>query len=452
MRLLTPAMLLALAAVGLLPTPAALATPPSLTVDSWVRDSAIVIHAKAISLEGARGRFRTLRCIKGSSPGPELSAGPLVTQSCVGPGDRPPFPSSTEVVLFLGSTGGDVYPVVGEGIAWLQLNEQRRPEVLAAVETVVHIESLASPEARMEGYLTAVEGENQFLRGVALRVITLELHGKDKAARWEDRLVPLIRSPVVDARLAAIQALKFSQSEKALPGLLDALGDENKSIREWSSMALAPYDTESTVKALIDAAKRSDMVQRVIIDLRGSRRPEARQFLVGYLKSEDPKLREMAARSFYRAVCDGDPVIFELHRLTKDPNDEVRLSAVEALHKSPLPETVNVLLETLRRPDLGLLEHHRALGSLSVISGTIRHRDGIAKAFRDAPDLAPLMEKSLRAPMIRNLPPMGGNAITILAKAATPEAVILLRRVMNGEFGAELAETAAKTLEHMATK
>jgi HEAT repeat protein len=257
---------------------------------------------------------------------------------------------------------------------------------------------------------------------------------------------------MVEARHAAVQALRFSRSESALPALLEALGDEDKSVREGASMALSPYDTEATVRALIGAAEGKEMVQRIIIDLRGSRRPEAREFLIGFLKSEDPKLREMAARSFYKAIFEGDPVTLELHRLAADPDLAVRVSAIEALHKSPLAETVGVLLGVLRREGLTPRELRAAVQSLGESVERVRFRKGSLDALRSAQDLPALMSMVLSAAPERGLPPLGFAAVRILSQAGTEEARALLGRVKAGDFGPSLVDGASKALERMAAR
>jgi len=434
--------ILALVLAALVPFPAAFCKPPSITVDAWVRDSALVVDGRALAMDGTKGRFEVLQVLKGEFKERELSAFPLETRSCVGPRDQTPFPAGPEVVLFLGQPERDAFPVAGQGVAWIQVTAQSRTEVLEAVGKVVEIEALPAPETRMKAYLDAVEGANRTLRGVALRVIASELHGKDKAAPWEDRLAAMIRSPVPDARLAAIQALRFFRSEKALPALLEAVGDENRSVRECASMALAPYDTEVTVRRLLEAARRPDMVPRVIVDLRPSRRPEAREALMGFLRSEDAETRKFAAGSFYEAVYKGDPVILELHRLVGDPDAEVRVAALAALHKSPLPETLGVLLGALRRKDLDPREQVFAVDSLSVVCGEIQFRKASLSVLREAADLPDLMAGALRAESR-----VAGSAVGILGFAGTPAARDLLRRVEAGEFGPGLVERARKTLE-----
>lgn len=439
---------LILVAVGTCPP--ALAKPPAITLDAWARDSALVVDAKAIRVDGTPGRFEILQVLKGTYREKELSAAPFETHSFVGPREQAPFPAGTEVVLFLGQAEKDVLPVVGNGVAYLQLAPQRREEILGAVTKVVEIEGLPSPEAHMKAYLEAVGGENATLREVARQVITRELHGKDKAAPWEDRLVALIGSPVLEARLAAIQALQFSKSEKALPALLEAVGHENRTVRECASMALVPYDSEVTVRRLLDAATgRPDMVPRVIIDLRGSRRPEAREALVGFLHSENPEIRRYAAGSFYDAIFKGDPVILEIHILVNDPDPEVRVTALGALHKSPLPETVGVLAGALRRHDVKPQELRAAVISLSTISGEVTNHKELRPAFRGVQDLPALMEKALGGDQKGATPPLGHAVVMILGASGTPEATALLLRIQQGEFGGEFVEEARRTLQYL---
>jgi len=451
-RFAAPSLFLGIALAVFLPSPRVLGKLGPVTVDKWARESALVIAGKAASIDGTRVRFEVVQVLKGTFAGHELVAAPLLIQSCMGPPDQAPFPVGTEVVLFLQPIAKDTYPVLGGGSAWMQLAATRRAEVLGAVAKVVEIEALPSPEARMKSYLDVVERGNPTLRGIARQVISLELCGKDKAAPWEDRLVALIRSPALEARTAAIQALQFSKSEKALPALLEAIRDENRTVRESACMALSKYDTGVTVQAILEAAKRPDMVPRVIIDLRGSRNSQAREALVGFLHSEDPVIRRYAAGSFYDAIFKGDPVILEIHRLVDDSDVEVREVALQALHKSPMLETVAVLTGALRRNDIGPREVRAAVSSLGVISGEVTNRKELRGAFQDVRDLPSLMEKALRSNMKDVNPPLGGSVVMILGATASPEAKALLLRIQEGEFGQDLVVSARKTLEWLSKK
>lgn len=420
--------------------PRALAKPPSLDLDAWVRESSLVVDAKAIAVEGPRGRFEVLRVLKGTLADRELAAAPVATHACVGPRDQAPFAAGDEVVLFLlGRFGQEDFRPAAGGAAWWPLRAAKRTEILEAVSKVVEFEALPSAEARLRAYFGAVEGTNATLRFAARRVLETELGGKDRFAPWEDRLVALLRSPVPDARVAGIFALRFSNSPKALPALLDAVRDGDPGIREAACMALGPYDTEVSVRALLDAAERPGMAPRVLNHLRGSRRPEAWVWLAGLLDSEDPDLRGRALGALEVAVRNGDPQVARIHALLDDPSPEVRHAALRALHWSPLPDTQRLVIGRLRKADLDPLERAAATRCLCRHGYASSDPGEARRILREIEDLPALLAASLKE---------GGDGgeevLQLLAEVGTKAARAILERAGEGEFGPRVAAAAKR--------
>jgi len=335
------------AALAFAPSPSARAGPVPGRMHEWAREASHVVAARAASVEVSQAWLRITEVLKGNPDRREILVDPVVAHDGVGP--QPPFGPGDEVVLFLGRGRGTVFPVLGQGVAWLPLHEERRYEVLQAVSRVVAYEGLPSPEDRMTAYLDAVEGSNAALRGFAAAAVSDAVRLPGAGARFEDRLVLLAGSRIREARLAALRALRFAKSEKALPVLLATVDGEDLALAEAASMALASYDSEVTVRRLVALTRRPGMEVRAILDLRGSARPEAREAAQWLLGSPSPEVRAAAAASFgeWLRADEGKDALPALTALLRDPAPRVRAAAIEALATSRSEETARCLLDAL---------------------------------------------------------------------------------------------------------
>lgn len=406
-------------------------------VDEWAAAADVVVVARATSTSQGHARLRKLRVLKGRLSADEFSVSPLGTRSCVR-GSGAPFPEGARVLLFLaGSSDMGHRPVHGN--TWLLVTGKTGEAAIAAVERTVAIAALDDPGERLAAYIDAVQEDDPALRGIAAPAIGRL--AKDRLGAFEGRLVRLFDSPHREARLCALQALRFRASALALPAYLAALEHDDPSTRRVASMAVARYDTEETVAALLRAAaKDPQMAPRVIIDLRLSRRPEARTAIARFLRDEDPKVRATAAGSYRNRLSRDRPFTDELHRvLGDDPDAEVRARAASTLAKSQRPDTVLVLLDALRRPELERQEEIALVRSLRTACAYFRDNRKPVPHLAAAEDAAGLLEHALGA---------GGwaaqSAVELLQMADTPACRAVLDRVRAGEFGEELVERASK--------
>lgn len=141
-------------------------------------------------------------------------------------------------------------------------------------------------------------------------------------------------------RGAAAYALGCLEDSSSLPLLLDALRDPDPKTRRWSLMGLGQLRAIGTVPALATATRDSnpEIQYAAVWALRemGCDATDAIPDLIRALTNEDPGIREMAARSL--GITRASVAELQLVQALKDPVEEVRLAAKEAL-KSLRAET-----------------------------------------------------------------------------------------------------------------
>jgi hypothetical protein len=151
----------------------------------------------------------------------------------------------------------------------------------------------------------------------------------------DPQVIPALLDALKDqdgsVRSEAVNALGFIRDPQVIPALLEALKDQDGSVRSGAASALGYTGDPQVIPALLDALKDQDGSVRS-----GAARslgyigdPQVIPALLDALKDEDPSVRSGAASALGNI---GDPqVIPALLEALKDKDESVRLGAVEAL-------------------------------------------------------------------------------------------------------------------------
>ena len=177
-----------------------------------------------------------------------------------------------------------------------------------------------------------------------------------------------------------IRLLGQTRSEKALPILVDSLGDEDSAVRRAAAQALGKIGSEMAVEHLLEALGDEDWLVRWIAAYAlgeiGSEK--AVEHLLVALRDEDAKVRWRAADALGRTAS--EIATEHLLEALRDEDSSIRWKAAEALGKIGSEIAIEHLLKALRDEDEEVRIHAAyALGDIgSEIA--IEH---LLKALRD---------------------------------------------------------------------
>jgi HEAT repeat protein len=181
--------------------------------------------------------------------------------------------------------------------------------------------------------------------------------------------------PSRSVRIRAAEALVQLHDDRALPGLLEGLQDEDYD-KQWdAAWALVQVDGDETVEGLLKAMRNPD-ARRVAAWALGEIGEPAKAGLLKALYDPEPMLRFAASDALARIGASAVP---ELLAALRGGNDNVRADAARSLTQIGEP-AVPGLVESLRYDDMAV---RRAAGSALMEMG-------------DA--AVPALERSLRNP------------------------------------------------------
>jgi HEAT repeat protein len=225
-----------------------------------------------------------------------------------------------------------------------------------------------------------------------------------------DALVEALRHPTQQVRLlAAVQLIGFHDAralpvllesqrwegqevepwriarigESAVPGLVDALQSEDRSVRRCAVSALGEFRSRAAVLAVAACLGDPDPVFRwgVIGALTVAGSFEAIPALRQALPGSEGSVRRLLATALGK--CGGKSVVPELIELARDPDQTVRLSAVWCLREIQDAASLPALIEALTDSDCMVAASAavgiQAIGDPQAIPGMI---DAWAKADR----------------------------------------------------------------------
>ncbi len=118
-----------------------------------------------------------------------------------------------------------------------------------------------------------------------------------------DRLVDIATSDTIDSRtrIEAIDMLGHSENERAIDVLISTSYDEDWGVRKQSIISLKFYDFENVHRRLFELSQDTDPKNQIIAieTLYIAYREGDLNILVNYLYHNDPKIRLLAAQSFW---------------------------------------------------------------------------------------------------------------------------------------------------------
>ncbi len=180
----------------------------------------------------------------------------------------------------------------------------------------------------------------------------------------------------VEVRMAAVRALGFSGRKEAVPAIVRALGDESADVRYDAAVMLSLVPDRRAVSALVAALKDADadVARCAARSLGVIGDPAAIEPLREYLRSGWEDARESAASALAGI---GEQSAQLLVSLLKDPDEDIRLKAAEALSELRSRSTVPGLLSALLG-DKSPSVRAAAAAALAYTGGR-----GVTEALRD---------------------------------------------------------------------
>lgn len=137
-----------------------------------------------------------------------------------------------------------------------------------------------------------------------LSVLIVDAHDHVKQTQaLIDRLVDIATSDTIDSRtrIEAIDMLGHSENERAIDVLISTSYDEDWGVRKQSIISLKFYDFENVHRRLFALSQDTDPKNQIIAieTLYIAYREGDLNILVNYLYHNDPKIRLLAAQSFW---------------------------------------------------------------------------------------------------------------------------------------------------------
>lgn len=409
--------------------------PPNVSTLEMAQDSDIVLVGTMRNLRGVNAQFVVEQVLKGAGIAPVVEVTPVASDLPTMGARR--FQEGETLVLFL--KRGAVLTIMVNGWGALTFTPETKTATVEAVKHLLQLPPRSDKDAMARAMLSLAVSDNFLLRGEAHRYIGSHLNHNDARQKYQKELVELLKHPAADVRGAALQGLRFVQAAEALPLIIEISRGTDMHLADSASMALAPYETPESVAALIALTRHAnpDLRVRALIDLDDSPRPEAKVALVALLDDPDPKVRALAPRGLVMWLRRGEAkeVLPKIVKMLDDPVDEVRVRAAQELGESRDADVIPALLDVLRRPNLSEGLEGRTVQSLSMIYSHLT----INKQIEDN---LPLLIAALdRGRWIAGL-----NALSILSRNKTPEAIAALRRAAAGHPNADIRKFALDAL------
>lgn len=137
-----------------------------------------------------------------------------------------------------------------------------------------------------------------------LSVLIVDAHDHVKQTQvLIDRLIDIAMSDTIDSRtrVEALDMLGHSENERAIDVLISTSYDEDWGVRKQSIISLKFYDFENVHRRLFELSQDTDPKNQIIAieTLYIAYREGDLNILVNYLYHNDPKIRLLAAQSFW---------------------------------------------------------------------------------------------------------------------------------------------------------
>jgi HEAT repeat protein len=314
-RLLAVALLL-LAALAA-PARASIAPPPPPHV-LYAR-AEVVCVGRVESVGPGTIHVVVTKALKGEAK--EIDVGPIVEPRCCPPRDgekvEPAFKVGERVFVVAAGDSGRLHFL--DHTLWSARLKDEAAEARALAFAAEMLRVVALPEHdRAEAMIAELWTEDAALVSAAQSFQFDELDTPQKARPHAPSLVRALDAPGAMPRIVAMRALVGVGAPEAFDRLLDLSRSRNSDEATAACAALACYDREEAVEAILDA---SDGCIWRLGALGTSPRPEARKPLVKLLRSGDPATRRVAysafgarAAAFGAMDADADELLAALRR------------------------------------------------------------------------------------------------------------------------------------------
>lgn len=142
-----------------------------------------------------------------------------------------------------------------------------------------------------------------------LLLLVLIIYGQEKTNQKQlvlDRLVEIAMNDTLDSktRVEALDMLGHSENKIAIDVLISASYDENWDVRKQAIISLKFYDFENVHKRLIQLSHDNNPKNQIIAieTLYLAYQEGDLNILINFLNHEDPKIRLLAAQSFWYII------------------------------------------------------------------------------------------------------------------------------------------------------
>ena len=256
--------------------PAAACLPPNVSLLEMIGNSDLIVTGSFHDLREGRARFAVDQTLKGQSA-PDIEIAPVLAQPqnmC----DRFFRDGETDVLLL---RSGAPATILNEGYGALAFSPATKKDTVEAVRRLLPLASLPAP-ALARAMLALATDDNPVLRAQALAFVMQLPLEREHPLRYEAELIRLLQSPAPDVKRAALYALRFRGSLRALPLAIEASRSNDAELVAAASQLLGSYDTPASVAALIalSNSQRPEFRVRALIDMGQSARPATKTALL----------------------------------------------------------------------------------------------------------------------------------------------------------------------------
>ncbi|HVE82555.1 MAG TPA: HEAT repeat domain-containing protein [Myxococcales bacterium] len=190
-------------------------------------------------------------------------------------------------------------PLVEESLFGFSVRELSAPEPRARVRAAERLRSLANPAAA-PALASALNAE----REAPVLVSLLEAFAPVSGAEGAAVVVPHLRSPAADVRIAALRALLKVDHTQAAPHLSAAMKDPDRTVRRRASLLALGLSSDQALRLGEEAGRDADAKVRALgaLALGVAGGAQARAALTALLQDGDASVRHAASRSLGRIL------------------------------------------------------------------------------------------------------------------------------------------------------
>ena len=405
--------------------------------------SDVVFTGKVTEVGGDSATVMVEEVLAGKPAGPAVTVSPIYLLQCTGSSRN--F-AVNERVLLLGKTAGADRMTLAVGDQGkIALTAETEARELAAARRLLEVARLENHEKNF-AMMSLVRSENETLRREARRYVASAISPAKMDDRFKNELVALMGDADPEIQTVGLAGMRFVKAPEAIPRMVELARSENFSVLSDVSLALGQYDTAESAAALIALTQHAnpEIRRRACLDLRASRRPEAKVALIKLLSDRDPQVCALGPVGLVDWLRDDQTgeALPRLVELLDDPEPAVRASAAEQLGECRNSALVPPLLEALKKTPS---EESVKRGILVALYCHYSKGDAQAKELIDA-SLAPIVA-ALKAGGPHDGYGPSFQAVGILDLSPKTEAREALEWAVQSHPNRDIQEYAKRSLE-----